>query len=90
MQNINEYTEIDFRNFINQQSWRFAKTYSQKAPHEYVVLEKAGLQYKDEFIKIAQFIRDKEFKALYYTREGFYYPHSVLVRRRLFSLKHLL
>ena len=73
LQNINQYTELDFRNFINQFQWTFAKTYAQKAPHEYVVLSKVGLTYKDEFIKIAQFIRDKGFKALYYRREGFYY-----------------
>ena len=73
LQNINQYTENDFRNFINQFQWTFAKTYAQKGPHEYVVLEKVGLKYKDEFIKIAQFIRDKGFKALYYRREGYYY-----------------
>ena len=73
LQNTSQYTESDFRNFINQFQWIYAKTYAQKSPHEYVVLEKVGLNYKDEFIKIAQFIRDKGFKALYYKREGFYY-----------------
>ena len=73
VQNINQYTEIDFRNFINLLEWTFAKTYAQKGPHEYVVLKKVGLHFKEEFIKIAQFIRDKGFKALYYSREGFYY-----------------
>jgi len=73
IQNINQYSEVDFRNFINQFQWTFAKTYAQKGPHEYIVLEKLGLKYRDEFIKIAQFIRDKGFKALYYRREGYYY-----------------
>lgn len=70
---LSNYTEIEFKNFVNKFQWIFAKTYADKAPHEYIVLEKVGEQYKDEFIKIAQFIRDKGFKAMYYTREGYYY-----------------
>ena len=67
------YTESHFKNFVNQFSWIFAKTYANKAPHEYIVLNKVGNEHKDEFIKIAQFIREKGFKAFYYTREGYYY-----------------
>ena len=67
------YTESRFRNFVNQFSWTFAKTYANKAPHEYIVLNKVGNEHKEEFIKIAQFIREKGFKAFYYTREGYYY-----------------
>ncbi len=67
------YTESRFRNFVNQFSWIFAKTYANKAPHEYIVLNKVGNEYKEEFSKIAQFIREKGFKAFYYTREGYYY-----------------
>jgi hypothetical protein len=69
----NFYTENDFKNFINKFQWIFAKTYADKAPHEYIVLDKIGLQHKDEFVKIAQFIREVGFKAMYYTREGYYY-----------------
>lgn len=69
----NNYTEKEFEEFINQFQWTFAKTYADKAPHEYIVLSKVGLIHKDEFIKIAQFIRDKGFKAYYYSREGYYY-----------------
>jgi len=69
----NNYTENDFKNFVSKFQWIFAKTYADKAPHEYIVLDKVGQQYQDEFIKIAQFISDKGFKAMYYTREGYYY-----------------
>ena len=72
-QKSNSYSETDFREFVNKFQWIFAKTYAQTAPHEYIVLDKVGNKYKDEFVKIAQFIRDKGFKAMYYTREGFYY-----------------
>jgi len=69
----NSYSENDLRNFVNKFQWIFAKTYADKAPHEYIVLDKIGQQFKDEFIKIAQFIRDEGFNAMYYTREGYYY-----------------
>lgn len=67
------YTESDFRNFVNRFKWTFAETYADKAPHEYMVLEKVGLEHKAEFISAAQFIRDAGFKAFYYKRQGFYY-----------------
>lgn len=72
-ENCENYTEKEFKHFVNQFEWTFAKTYAEKAPHEYIVLSKVGLNHREEFIKIAQFIRDKGFKAYYYTREGFYY-----------------
>ncbi len=28
---------MEIREFINKQSWTFAKTYAEKAPHEYIV-----------------------------------------------------
>ncbi len=71
--NTNSYSENNFREFANKFQWIFAKTYEQTAPHEYIVLDKVGNEYKDEFITIAQFIRNKGFKAMYYTRQGYYY-----------------
>ena len=67
------FTEIDFRNFVNRFKWTFAKTYADKAPHEYIVLEKVGLEYKAEFINTGGFIREAGFKAYYFRRQGFYY-----------------
>lgn len=72
-QKSNIYTKNEFKNFVSKFQWIFAKTYADKAPHEYITLDKVGQQYKDEFVKIAQFIRDEGFKAMYYTREGYYY-----------------
>ena len=72
-QTNNFYSNDDLRNFVNKFQWIFAKTYADRAPHEYIVLDKLGKQYKGEFVKIAKFIRDEGFKAMYYTREGFYY-----------------
>ena len=72
MENCN-YTEKEFKDFVNQFNWIFAKTYADTAPHEYIVLKKVGEQHRDEFIKIAKFIRKKGFKAYYYSRAGYYY-----------------
>ncbi len=68
-----DYTEEQFRNFVNKFDWTFAKTYANTAPHEYIVLDKVGLEHREEFIKIARFIREKGFEAYYYSRAGFYY-----------------
>lgn len=69
----NNYSEQQFKEFVNKFEWIFAKTYAEIAPHEYIVLKKVGYQHKSEFIKIAEFIRQKGFEAYYYSRVGFYY-----------------
>ena len=69
----NNYSEQQFKEFVNKFEWIFAKTYAEIAPHEYIVLKKVGYQHKAEFIKIAEFIRQKGFEAFYYSRVGFYY-----------------
>lgn len=68
-----EYSEKEFEVFVNKFDWTFAKTYAASAPNEYIALSKIGFEHKQEFVKIAQFIRDKGFKAYYYTRVGYYY-----------------
>lgn len=67
------YTEKEFKEFVNKFEWIFANTYAKTAPHEYIVLKKVGIEHKDEFIKIANFIREKGFEAFYYSKVGFYY-----------------
>ena len=67
------YTDKDFRDFVNRFKWNFAKTYANKAPHEYIVLGKVGIEHKAEFVKIARFIREAGFKAHYYRRQGYYF-----------------
>ncbi len=62
------------RVFVNKFQWTFAKTYANKAPHEYLVLSRI----KDEedrrtFLEVAQFIYDDGFTAFYYKRKGRYY-----------------
>jgi hypothetical protein len=66
------YTDKDFRDFVNKFKWTFAKTYANKAPHEYIVLGKVGVEHKAEFVNVARFIREAGFKAYYYRRQGYY------------------
>ena len=67
------YTADDFRTFVNKFTWTFAKTYADRAPHEYVALSVVGLEHQPEFIEAARFIRETGFMALYYNRPNFYY-----------------
>lgn len=67
------YTADDFRTFVNKFTWIFARTYANRAPHEYLTLSKVGLEHQPEFIKAAQFIREAGFKAFYYSQPNFYY-----------------
>lgn len=67
------FTEADFRNFVNKFTWTFAKTYAKTAPHEYIALNKVGLEHKPDFIKAAQFIQENGFEAYYYKSKRFYY-----------------
>jgi len=66
-------TENDFRDFVNKFKWTFAKTYAKKAPHEYIVLDKVGIEHKAAFVAVARFIREAGFKAYYYRRQGYYF-----------------
>lgn len=47
----------DFREFINRQSWIFAKTYANRAPHEYIVRGKINGS-DDEFKKAVNYIQN--------------------------------
>lgn len=61
-----KFTEADFRNFVSKFTWTFAKTYAKTASHEYIVMNKVGLEYKPDFVKAAHFIRENGFEAYYY------------------------
>ena len=67
------YTEVEFRKFVNSFYWIFAKTYADRAPHEYIALSKVGFEHKENFISVARFILEAGFKAYYFKRIGFYY-----------------
>ncbi|MBQ6589280.1 MAG: hypothetical protein IJI01_11440 [Butyrivibrio sp.] len=47
----------EMRDFINKQSWIFAKTYVNKAPHEYVVRGRINGT-DEEFLAVVNYIRE--------------------------------
>lgn len=50
--------EQELRAFINKQSWVFAKTYANKAPHEYIVRGKINGT-DEEFMRMVNYIQEK-------------------------------
>lgn len=70
----------DFAEFISRQNWIFAKTYADRAPHEYIVKGKLDKNDMSEFPEIVTYIRHFGFPAIfsgyehiYYYYEGHYY-----------------
>ena len=48
----------EIRAFVNKQSWIYAKTYANRAPHEYIVRGKmAGTD--EEFMHVVNYITEK-------------------------------
>lgn len=66
---LNEYME-----FINNQKWIFAKTYADKAPHEYCL--KKNCENIDLFNEAVQFIRDNGVKEYFFKRAFIYFYHD--------------
>lgn len=48
----------EIRDYIDKQSWIFAKTYANKAPHEYVVRGKVNGT-DEEFMSVVNYIQEK-------------------------------
>ena len=44
----------DLRDFVNSCQWKFAKTYAQTWPHEYIIRDRVD---RDKFIQLVQHIR---------------------------------
>ena len=68
-----------FVEFVARQRWTFAKTYAEKAPHEYVVRGKLNAT-DEEFVDAAKFVDGNGFvakfwgqKNSYYELDGYYY-----------------
>lgn len=57
--------ETYMRDFINKQSWIFAKTYANKAPHEYIVCGRTkGTD--EEFMAAVNYIQENGITMLYW------------------------
>lgn len=60
-----DWTQEDFRDWINRTTWTFAKTYAEKAPHEYAVLGKPNTELSDLY-KATMFILRNGFVQMFY------------------------
>ena len=75
MCNVLTYMDLNsFIEFIQSQNWIFAKTYSEKAPHEYCL--KKNCQNIDEFNDAVMFIRNNGVKEYFYKKAFIYFYHD--------------
>jgi hypothetical protein len=65
--------ENEFREFISRFRWRFATTYAEFCPHEYIVKTKIRTQHWKDFERMVQGIRDYGFDAQYFSKKGKYF-----------------
>ena len=62
---------MKIKDFINKQSWIFAKTYADKAPHEYIVRGKhAGTD--EEFMEMVSYIQENGITMYYWNHPNKY------------------
>ena len=62
---------MDIKSFFESQNWTFAKTYAEKAPHEYIVRGKHNGTSK-EFSEAVEYIREHGFHAWFWRSEHVY------------------
>ena len=72
--------KTDFSRFVESHKWIFAKTYAEKAPHEYIVKDYLNDEEKPIFEQAVIYIRENGFPAffggyehIYLYYEGHYY-----------------
>ena len=58
-------THTEFQQFIDRNTWTFAKTYAAFCPHEYVVKGRLAESDRAVFEQIVAFIRENGFTAVY-------------------------
>lgn len=66
----------DFGDYVNKQNWIFAKTYADRAPHEYIVKDKLDKNDMSFFTEIVAFIRHFGFPALFWGHEHIYFYYD--------------
>ena len=61
-----------FAEFVADNNWIFAKTYADRAPHEYVVKDKLDDRYRELFPELVIYIRENGFPAFFGNKEHVY------------------
>lgn len=67
MKTIQEFTD-----FVRDKKWIFAKTYADRAPHEYIVKDRLSEEDKKIFEEAVLFIRENGFPAFFGGYEHIY------------------
>ncbi len=62
---------MEIREFINRQNWIFAKTYADKAPHEYALRSKCDND--EDFIEAVKYINENGFRARFWNSKYTYF-----------------
>lgn len=72
--------QMEMKQFVERYPWTFAKTYADRAPHEYYVKSELDPKGQEDFERFVIFIRENGFKAgfwgkihIYYKLDGRYY-----------------
>ncbi len=66
----------NLKNFINNSTWVFAKTYSKTWPHEYVVRDKVD---ENRFVDFVMHIRTHGYIGKFFTKDIIYFNDSNMV-----------
>ena len=67
---------LDLRQFVTDEKWIFAKTYSSTWPHEYIVRERVD---EGLFLKLVEHIRANGYQGSFYKEKITYYDEDGLV-----------
>lgn len=55
----------EVKNFIDRQTWVFAKTYAKFSPHEYIVKMNLPADEQETFIEVVKYIRANGFRLFF-------------------------
>ena len=66
-----EMTQEEVKTFFDKQTWTFAKTYAQKAPHEYIVRSK-HVGTDEEFMSVVDYILTNGITMYFWNRPNKY------------------
>ncbi len=66
----------EFKKFVDDNNWIFAKTYADWAPHEYVVKDKLNEVNQELIPEVVLFIRENGFPAFFGNQEHTYFFHD--------------
>lgn len=65
---------MNIETFINSNTWKYAKSYSSSAPHEYVVRQ--DIRDQKAFVDFVEYIRANGFRAKFWSLSNIYYEHD--------------